>query len=109
MKKEIFLEEFNYYLSIKEQSEKYDKFMKDVFNEERDANFSNWYEQKAYEHLKKIFQINYNDDNEWFDYFLFECLFSTSKYPNVITCNNKEYVLIDVESFYNFCENELRR
>ena len=110
MKKELFMENFNYFLKIKDQVKKYDDFMLNNFNERRDDNYSNWYENEAYEHAKKVFQLNYNDKDEWFDYFIFECLFpAVDLGPNVVTCKNKKYELKDLDSFYYFCENELEK
>ena len=110
MKKELFMENFNYWLNIKKKVEDYDKFTLEFFDEARDDNYSNWFEKQAYEHAKKVFQMNYKDDDEWFDYFVFECLFPPLDFGvNVVTCGDKEYPLSDVDSFYYFCENELEK
>ena len=110
MKKDLFKENFEYYIKVREQVEKYDKLMLETFNERRDDNYTNWYEQAAYDHVKKVFESNYKDNDEWFDYFIFECLYPCVNFGvNIVTCDDKEYALCDVDSFYYFCENELEK
>lgn len=108
MKKELFNEIFNYYFSVTNQVKCYDDFMEENFGEVRDANYSNWYDNQAYNHLKNIFNIYYNDDNDWLDYFIFERNFGKKDMGDIIS-NNIHYPIKSIDDFYIFCENELTK
>lgn len=110
MQRGAFYEMFSYYKRVLDQSNLYDNFMWENFGEARDADCFNWYEREAYYHIKNIFEQYYNDDeDDFFDYFVIEREMGKNNLGEVRCKNGKAYDFLSIESFYEFCENELEQ